>query len=452
MRLRSSRKKSSERTPPLPVFNDFVDLNTSVTELQNSGFLVPQFVGSSRTGKLVWKELSGVCVNGKDHVRYLNLSSSFEQSSKAAGLFRSTQPYRLEPISATELESNGVFKLRGKSLLLQCWRGGKTQPAHFMFGYGKLFGGIAAGRPSAPYDNIVFFQCPTPYHIEFFQTVWSMIFLRGLQSTWYTKTTRFFAVNDYSRHNPYLCMESVAYDTSTGMLLGSNEPKILSAWRAEVQRVISRELQDQSHNKMRQAARRSSNRHTRSCETECISSLKVSILQRAEGSAKRRFANLDQVIKLISEYTNHLRIISVHSNMRFRDTLKNFNSFDILLTPHGSHLTNGLFIASNSTSIIEIVATCFNLDWSKNLHNFVDYRISQGHQTVDHSLNKDVVRCNHQTTLCSRENCSLRLKKKMVQSDLNVNLTILRGDIENSIENLCSCRIQDRNAVLDAVI
>ena len=127
VRLRSSRKKSSERTPPLPVFNDFVDLNTSVTELQNSGFLVPQFVGSSRTGKLVWKELSGVCVNGKDHVRYLNLSSSFEQSSKAAGLFRSTQPYRLEPISATELESNGVFKLRGKSLLLQCWEAKPSQ-------------------------------------------------------------------------------------------------------------------------------------------------------------------------------------------------------------------------------------------------------------------------------------------------------------------------------------
>ena len=128
VRLRSSRKKSSERTPTLPVFNDFVDLNTSVTELQNSGFLVPQFVGSSRTGKLVWKELSGVCVNGKDHVRYLNLSSSFEQSSKAAGLFRSTQPYRLEPISATELESNGVFKLRGKKVF--CYSvGGEAKPS-----------------------------------------------------------------------------------------------------------------------------------------------------------------------------------------------------------------------------------------------------------------------------------------------------------------------------------
>ena len=454
-RLRSSSRvtqtlewyiQSPEHTPPLPTFNDVGDLSTSVKELRDDGYLVPNFIRSYSTGRLHWTELSGVCVSGEDHVRYLNLSSTFERSATAAGLFRVTEPYRLEAITEAELESNGLIKLSGKTLLLQCWRGGKTQPAHFMFGYGKLFGGIVTGQPSTPYDNVVIFQCPVPYRTEFFKTVWEMVFFRGLQKGWYTTSTRFFAANDHSDYNPYFCMESVTYDASVGMLLGSNEPKVLSAWRVEVERVISRELQERARAKIAQTVPTNSHRLERSCESECISNLEVSILQREEGTAKRRFVNLDEVIELVSEYTTNLKIISVHSDMRFRDTLDAFNSFDILLTPHGSHLTNGLFITSNLTSIIEVVATCFNLDWQKNLHEFADYHISQGHQVVNDSLNKDVLRCNDQTVFCSRQNCSLKMKKKMVQSDLIVNLTVLRADIEKSIETRCSCTLKDMNA------
>ena len=437
--LLATEGRLSEQKPPLPVFNNIEGLSTSVTELKDSRFLIPQIKSSSRMGMLVWNKLSGICVNGNDHLRYVNISTQFEKKAKPLGLFTVTEPYRLEAIKETELDSNALFALNGESLLLQCWRGGKKQPAHFMFGYGKLFSAVVTGQPRAPYDNIVFFQCPTPYRTEFFKTVWSMIFYRGLQNSWFTEATRFFAVNDHSHDNPYFCMENVTYDTGVGMYLGSNEPNVMLAWRAEVEKVILRELQNKSYNGLIQ------NLHTRGkpCEINCISRLKVSLLQRTEGSSKRRFVNLDQVIELASEYTKYLSIITVNSTTSFRDTLNVFNSFDILITPHGSHLTNGLFIASSAVSIIEVVATCFNLDLLKNLHSLVDYHISEGHQPVDASLKSDVIRCNEQKIFCSRLNCSLALKKKMVHSDLLVNLTILRRDIENSIEKLCDCTMTE---------
>ena len=87
------------------------------------------------------------------------------------------------------------------------------------------------------------------------------------------------------------------------------------------------------------------------------SSARVKIFQRSATNSLRKFINIDEVIHLAQDYTNQrVEIVSVNASTSIAEQIRFFNEFDILITPHGSHLANGIFTVRPQNKVINL---CF---------------------------------------------------------------------------------------------
>lgn len=97
----------------------------------------------------------------------------------------------------------------------------------------------------------------------------------------------------------------------------------------------------------------------------------------------RNFINIKQVIALAQEYTSEkVEVVTVNSQTSVREQIKLFNSIDVLITCHGSHLTNGIFTAfPGLRAVIEVVPYAFDRVFMGNYMQlgFADYILSTGH-------------------------------------------------------------------------
>ena len=59
---------------------------------------------------------------------------------------------------------------------------------------------------------------------------------------------------------------------------------------------------------------------------------------------------------MVQEYTTiPVEIITANETTTLAEQIRSFNSFDILITSHGSHLTNGMFLTNpHAKAIIEL--------------------------------------------------------------------------------------------------
>ena len=323
--------------------------------------------------------------------------------------------------------------MTGATLVVGCWRiaRNRRQPSHFMFGFGKLFALLNDDHQPFHLDNVVFFQCPDHQvgpKTDFFNAVWNIIHDSGRHSGWFNHSTRFFSVGkDETR--PLLCADSIYFDHHVGYSLGQNADITISAWRRNIQRYLDNVPADASSFSKGGNQTRTCGRHK----------LRIAIFFRSEGSALRKFSNLNDVLQVAENITPEVRMVTLNSNSTFVEAVDYFNSFDILITPHGSHLTSGILISENARpSIIEVVATCVNDDFRKNLENhFAHYRISVGHVPHDDEITTLISGCHerHGQTECSTsEQCSFGALRASVQADLYVNTSILRTELELAVE------------------
>jgi len=100
----------------------------------------------------------------------------------------------------------------------------------------------------------------------------------------------------------------------------------------------------------------------------------------------RAFINLKDVVALAQNYTNiPVEVVTVNGSTSLLDQIRIFNSFDVLITPHGSHLANGIFtMKPNSKVVIEVAAFAFDRVFYSNYNGnlmFGRYYISTGHLT-----------------------------------------------------------------------
>ena len=100
----------------------------------------------------------------------------------------------------------------------------------------------------------------------------------------------------------------------------------------------------------------------------------------------RKFINIDEVIRLAQTYTiEKVEIVTSNSSTSIADQIRIFNDFDILITPHGSHLANGIFTARPFTkAVIEVDPFAFDRVFYSNYApalGFAHYIISTGHLT-----------------------------------------------------------------------
>ena len=87
---------------------------------------------------------------------------------------------------------------------------------------------------------------------------------------------------------------------------------------------------------------------------------RIKIFQRTETNAPRSFVNLEEVKSFLQQYTTvPISVITTTEKQRIQEQIRLFNSFDILVTVHGSHLTNGVYMMKPHTKVIVDFMTAF---------------------------------------------------------------------------------------------
>ena len=344
-----------------------------------------RIIGPTRSAAgVTWYTLYNVCVNENDYIKYLPwCASEVVRNLTRDRLLNVTEPLKMKLIDWSYQARRSAIFLRGKSIVVQCWRSSTGNPSHLMFGLGKLYTMFTDNEMSFQVDNIVLHQCSYPNSSEVV-TFLLLDVIQIIKRGFLHNSSKLYItskMNDASRKN--LCLdESLVSFTFPGLSLGSNSPSTVQAWRRDV---VQYETQ-QRHTAMQKAS---------SIYTACVQKLRVSVFKRtSSGKNKglRKFENLKEVLQLINTYSKHTQVISFSGVPSFQTVYDAFNSFDILITPHGSHLTNGILISNGKPSIIEVAGTCINADFQRNLQpHFAHYHMSTGHLTLDGEVDKDIV-------------------------------------------------------------
>lgn len=122
------------------------------------------------------------------------------------------------------------------------------------------------------------------------------------------------------------------------------------------------------------------------CLSDGKSAARIKIFQRSATNSLRKFININEVVRLAQDYTTErVEIVSVNASTSIAEQIRFFNEFDLLITPHGSHLANGIFtVRPQNKAVIEIVPYAFDKVFYSNYIpalGFAHYIISTGHLT-----------------------------------------------------------------------
>ena len=80
------------------------------------------------------------------------------------------------------------------------------------------------------------------------------------------------------------------------------------------------------------------------CLANGKSDARIKVFQRSATNSLRKFINIEQVVHLAEDYTTRrIEVVSVNASTSIAEQIRFFNEFDLLVTPHGSHLANGIF-------------------------------------------------------------------------------------------------------------
>ncbi len=93
-----------------------------------------------------------------------------------------------------------------------------------------------------------------------------------------------------------------------------------------------------------------------------LTSARIVIFQRTDTSSPRSFTNLQEVVNFAQIYTTKpVQVVSVTEKNSIQEQIRLFNSFDIMITVHGSHLSNGIYtMHPHRKAIIEIAPFLFD--------------------------------------------------------------------------------------------
>ena len=93
-----------------------------------------------------------------------------------------------------------------------------------------------------------------------------------------------------------------------------------------------------------------------------LTSARIVIFQRTGTSSPRSFTNLQEVIDFAQLYTTvPVKVVSVTEKNTIQEQIRLFNSFDIMITVHGSHLSNGIYtMHPHRKAMVEIAPFLFD--------------------------------------------------------------------------------------------
>lgn len=177
--------------------------------------------------------------------------------------------------------------------------------------------------------------------------------------------------------------------------------------------------------------------------------LRIHIFQRTEGKGLRSFLNLNETLELVHEYTSNasVSIITLNSSTTIVEQIKTFRGFDVLVTPHGSHLANIIFRDPGSTAIVEVTPVVRDASFLDNARraNFSSYIVSTGHEPSSTGDESPICRdgrtqmwkkCSQRASTDMWE-CPWGLRTNITVCDIVVNLSILRSHLNKAVNDLC---------------
>ena len=93
-----------------------------------------------------------------------------------------------------------------------------------------------------------------------------------------------------------------------------------------------------------------------------LTSARIVIFQRTGTSSPRSFTNLQEVVEFVQLYTTvPVKVVSVTEKNTIQEQIRLFNSFDIMITVHGSHLSNGIYtMHPHRKAMVEIAPFLFD--------------------------------------------------------------------------------------------
>ena len=177
------------------------------------------------------------------------------------------------------------------------------------------------------------------------------------------------------------------------------------------------------------------------CNRTCADNLRIGVWDRTEAHHPRHIVNLKEVVDMLAGYTsNQVLVYSLNSKTPAVEQLQRFLAFDIMVTPHGSHMTNMVF-SNKDAVVVEVMcihadnSLCFNGGkWTRGWIQSLDHLpVKEGEMKADRVAVQEMHQCKHNTTFdCPRE--------RFKNSNILVDLERLRMDFELAIGLRCNCR------------
>ena len=303
-----------------------------------------------------WYVHENVCVSGVDGTPLYKPDSQYQLSLSKFQLNSTdvTPPFRPRAISEIVLEASTPFTwLAGSTVVVQCWQlaKGVRNPVHFLFAYGKLFELFQRGKRPFKVDVVILHQCTDPIDAgPFFRMIRDVVYESGLRHGYVNTNTKFISIPAFETSTLFCAAEMYVEHSLAFFNGGKNQVEDM---KLEISQLIS------TTDKIGLFPT-TSELGVRRQSLECRSSLRFGVYTRPETDVNRReITNRDAVMSVIQRFSTHRAIdVSVLENESVEDTFRKFNSFDILVTTHGSHLTNFLFTAVKF-AVVEITA----IDW-----------------------------------------------------------------------------------------
>jgi len=430
-------------------------------------FEPPSFHGCTASGHCL---LGNVCLSQRDGVLVPNVSGAASLAELDGGRDNVRLPWRARVLPTSHFRRlTNVYYARGKTYAAGCWRqnAARRNPAHYLMGYGKLF--VAAhdnGTHIVPrdMDHLVFHQCPprAPEGWEWAQRIWSLIesesSSRGL---WKPGRPNIITLGQPSvdvsqlpaKGDLVICAERMTIErVHVATYLGANDPGMVRHWHRAVEQRLH---VNASANTARPQSQNPGREGCEGCVNQSRTALRIGIFRRIEGkSGLRRIRNLDEVQALAASFTRvPVKLFTLTSKSSFEEQLWAFRSLDVLITPHGSQLANMLF--APRTVFVELQAAGADVSFRANGRRLVaGYVLSVGHlpteevsarklvaQPCSIGVERGLVRLMSKCFQGGAKNCSSDDKRRLMNTDIFVNLTRLSADLATAVA--IRCRSQD---------
>lgn len=326
----------------------------------------------------------------------------------------------------------------------------KVNKFHEMAEAMMVFKASGQQPPLPRFSNLAFHQCPS-YEAVVNGQMWQwgkFMFDVATQrwsetGLWHRPATN--VVEIHLREEGWVCFEDLVLDLQYGSW--SPGPRYRKAWTRALQ-VAALRVPTSARLALHSLAHR--------CGTK---GLRIHIFQRTTGSTLRSFQNLEEVQTLLRRYTSApVKMVTFDMGTPVEEQAREFQAFDILVTPHGSHLANIVFSRPETSSIVEVAPVVRDPCFRNNAvdANFSSYIISTGHRPVsiqggadrrDYCLTKENLVAEHCKFQKGLWVCPAPWRSQLTSCDTFIDIDILKTDIEKTIAALCSPKAGENEQV-----